>query len=191
MLNSVTTSRCCNDLLCSDNQGKGRRRFQASLLLTLLSSVWEFIFLIRECLWSRFSCDFSVCRNYYLYEFGRDEERIALVAAVNRGRVSAANSDLLFWHSYFQIHDSLNWLVWFVFCSYSWKGFYRWSSCTGIQMERRWIEASICCDFSYGPIIEKLLLLLTENVKETLFSPSRNAELRTNEPNGIIALRRL
>lgn len=34
------------------------------------------------------------CRNYYLYEFGRDEERIALVAAVNRGRVSAANSRL-------------------------------------------------------------------------------------------------
>ncbi|CAG7872276.1 unnamed protein product [Brassica rapa] len=41
------------------------------------------------------------CRNYYLYEFGRDEERIALVAAVNRGRVSAANSRLLF-----KIHTS-------------------------------------------------------------------------------------
>ncbi|CAF2012251.1 unnamed protein product [Brassica oleracea var. botrytis] len=32
------------------------------------------------------------CRNYYLYEFGRDEERIALVAAVNRGRVFIAGA---------------------------------------------------------------------------------------------------
>ncbi|KAJ4900686.1 Mog1/PsbP/DUF1795-like photosystem II reaction center PsbP family protein [Raphanus sativus] len=31
-------------------------------------------------------------RNYYLYEFGRDEERIALVAAVNRGRVFIAGA---------------------------------------------------------------------------------------------------
>ncbi|KAF8105494.1 hypothetical protein N665_0157s0074 [Sinapis alba] len=31
-------------------------------------------------------------RNYYLYEFGRDDERIALVAAVNRGRVFIAGA---------------------------------------------------------------------------------------------------
>ncbi|KAF3591108.1 hypothetical protein DY000_02025885 [Brassica cretica] len=31
-------------------------------------------------------------QNYYLYEFGRDEERIALVAAVNRGRVFIAGA---------------------------------------------------------------------------------------------------
>ncbi|CAA7044938.1 unnamed protein product [Microthlaspi erraticum] len=31
-------------------------------------------------------------RNYYLYEFGRDEERIALVAACNRGRVFIAGA---------------------------------------------------------------------------------------------------
>ncbi|KAH0923538.1 hypothetical protein HID58_023556 [Brassica napus] len=31
-------------------------------------------------------------KNYYLYEFGRDEERIALVAAVNRGRVFIAGA---------------------------------------------------------------------------------------------------
>ncbi|CAN8255704.1 unnamed protein product [Cochlearia groenlandica] len=31
-------------------------------------------------------------RNYYFYEFGRDEERIALVAAVNRGKVYIAGA---------------------------------------------------------------------------------------------------
>ncbi|KAL0890786.1 hypothetical protein Bca101_014769 [Brassica carinata] len=34
----------------------------------------------------------TASRNYYLYEFGRDEERIALVAAVNRGRVFIAGA---------------------------------------------------------------------------------------------------
>jgi hypothetical protein len=31
-------------------------------------------------------------RNYYFYEFGRDEERIALVASVNRGKVYIAGA---------------------------------------------------------------------------------------------------
>ncbi|CAH2044548.1 unnamed protein product [Thlaspi arvense] len=35
---------------------------------------------------------FRQVSNYYLYEFGRDEERIALVAAVNRGRVFIAGA---------------------------------------------------------------------------------------------------
>lgn len=52
-----------------------------------------------------------VCRNYYLYEFGRDDERIALVAAVNRGRVSAANSNYSLRFILPYSYDSLNHFV--------------------------------------------------------------------------------
>ncbi|CAI9102298.1 OLC1v1000543C1 [Oldenlandia corymbosa var. corymbosa] len=42
-------------------------------------------------------------RTYYFYEFGRDEQRVALVAAVNSGKVSCSHSYMVVDPAYFDI----------------------------------------------------------------------------------------
>lgn len=45
------------------------------------------LFYITSFLYHTEFLGFDYCRTYYFYEFGRDEQHVALVAAVNSGKV--------------------------------------------------------------------------------------------------------